>query len=372
MKSPRRKIFPKAERKQETSKRRLNLNDSEQADRYLSLNGKDTGFMHFIGADWRSMNLAEELKGAKTIALGGHEHPDGDCIGACMGTCLYLKKLLPEARIDVFLEDFSDAIREYMPGTEQIRSDFQTNIEQYDVFIAFDTTADRLGEAKPFFDRAAKKINIDHHVTNSGDGDVNEVDPKASSTCEMVYRLLDHSLLDEPIARALYIGMMTDTGVFKYSNTTKETMTAAGDLISYGFDFTSIINGIFYEKTYWQTQILGRALLESIRFMDGQCVVSVIERKTMDFYQVTSKDLEGIASQLKLIKGVKCAIFMYQVAPLTYKVSLRSDGSVDVSAVAKFYGGGGHMRAAGFTTSAPYHDIINNLSKSIDMQLKKA
>lgn len=317
------------------------------------------------------MNLAEELKTAKTIALSGHEHPDGDCIGACMGTYLYLKKLMPEARIDVFLEDFSDAIREYMPAVEQIRSDYQTDVEQYDVFIAFDTTADRLGEAKPFFDKAVKKINIDHHVTNSGDGDVNEVDPGASSTCEMVCRLLDRSLMDEPIARALYIGMMTDTGVFKYSNTTRETMTTAGELISYGFDFTQIINAIFYEKTYWQTQIMGRALLESIRFMDGQCVVSVIERKTMDFYQVTAKDLEGIASQLKLIKGVKCAIFMYQVAPLTYKVSLRSDGSVDVAAVAKFYGGGGHVRAAGFTASAPYHDIINNLSESIDMQLKK-
>ncbi len=273
--------------------------------------------------------------------------------------------------MDVFLEDFSDAIREFMPATENIRSDYQTDVEQYDVFIAFDTMSDRLGQAKPFFDNAVKKINIDHHVTNTGDGDVNEIDPKASSTCEMVCRLLDRKFMDEPIARALYIGMMTDTGVFKYSNTTRETMTTAGELISYGFDFTKIINSIFYQKTYLQTQIMGRALLESIRFMDGQCVVSVIERKTMDFYQVSPKDLEGIASQLKLIKGVKCAIFMYQVAPLTYKVSLRSDGSVDVASVARFYGGGGHVRAAGFTASAPYHDIINNLSESIDMQLKK-
>ena len=112
--------------------------------------------------------------------------------------------------------------------------------------------------------------------------------------------------------------MIHDTGVFQYSNTTPATLEKAAKLISYGFDFPRLIEETFYQKTYLQSQIMGRALMESVRFMDGQCIVSVIDRKTMDFYQVDSKDLEGIVNQLRNIKGVHCAIFMYETAPLEY------------------------------------------------------
>ena len=129
--------------------------------------------------------------------------------------------------------------------------------------------------------------------------------------------------------------------------------SGAAKLISYGFDFSRLIEETFYEKTYLQTQILGRALLESILFMDGKCVVSVIDRKTMDFYGASPQDLEGIVSQLRSIKGVECAIFMYETGVLEYKVSMRSGGLVNVSQIASYFGGGGHVRAAGCTMNAP-------------------
>lgn len=157
--------------------------------------------------------------------------------------------------------------------------------------------------------------------------------------------------------------------MFQYSNTSPETLEIAAKLIAYGFDFSQLIDSTFYEKTHVQNQILGRALLESIVFMDGKCIVSMIDKKTMAFYNATSHDLDGIVSQLRSTKGVECAIFMYQTDVLEYKVSLRSNGVVDVAKVASFFGGGGHVKAAGVTMQGTFHDIVNNLSAQIAKQL---
>lgn len=316
------------------------------------------------------MDLLKEIGGASTIGIGGHIRPDGDCIGSAMGLYLYLSKTCPEADIEVFLEKPAD-IFQCISKVDQIHTDFETKVGQFDVFIALDTTKDRLGKAEDYFDRAKKRINIDHHISNKGCGDVNYIMPKASSTCELIYDLIwDKDQLDEEIAKAIYIGMVHDTGVFQYSNTAPSTLRAAAELISYGFDFPRLIDETFYEKTYVQNQILGRALLESILFMDGKCVVSMVDKKTMSFYQAEPHDLEGIVNQLRNTKGVECAIFMYQLDTLEYKVSLRSNGRVNVEKVASFFGGGGHERAAGVIMQGTFHDIVNNLSAQIAGQLK--
>lgn len=315
------------------------------------------------------MKIYEEVKDAGTIGISGHIRPDGDCIGSVMGLYLYLLKKCPDTRIEVFLEqpgpEFACVNR-----IEDICTSFQTGIDSFDVFIVLDSTKERTGDAERLFDAAVKKINIDHHISNSGQGDVNLIDAKASSASELVYRAIDDpAAIDAEIAKTLYLGIVHDTGVFQYSNTSPETLRAAAELIAYGFDFSEIIDRTFYEKTYVQNQILGRALLESIRFMDGKCIVSMVDKKTMQFYHATPHDLEGIVNQLRNTKDVECAIFMYQTDTLEYKVSLRSNGKVDVAAVAMLFGGGGHVRAAGVTMQGTYHDIINNLSAQIEKQL---
>ena len=316
------------------------------------------------------MNIFEEVKGAGSIGISGHIRPDGDCVGAVMGLYLFLKKVCPGAKVQVLLEKPAD-IFSCIKDVEEIHTDFTTDIACFDVFFALDTSKERMGEAEKYFDSAKKKINIDHHISNKGCGDVNDIVPDASSASELVYNAIsDKSLLDKEIAKALYIGIIHDTGVFQYSNTSPATLKAAADLISYGFDFPRLIDETFYEKTYVQNQILGRALLESIMFMDGRCVVSMIDRKTMKFYRARPEDLDGIVNQLRNTKGVECAIFMYQTDTLEYKVSLRSNGKVDVAKVAGFFGGGGHVRAAGVTMQGTFYDIINNLSARIEMQLK--
>ncbi len=315
------------------------------------------------------MNILEEVRGCQTIGISGHIRPDGDCAGSCLGMALYLQKAMPGVRVDVFLENLSDALTKNLAGAEEIRHDYVTDLDHYDAFLCLDCEKERLGDALDLFMKAGKKINIDHHRTSGGSGDVNYIVPTASSTCELVYNTMQEEYLDERIARNLYIGMVTDTGVFMYSNTGRRTMEIAGRLMEFGFDFSAIVREVFYEKTYVQQQILGRALLESIRFLDGRCIVSMLDRKTMRFYQATSSDMDGIASELVHTDGVCCAIFMYETEPMTYKVSLRSTGEVDVSKLAVLYGGGGHARAAGCTCRASYHDIINNLSPHIEEQL---
>lgn len=314
------------------------------------------------------MKIDELMQGVKTVGISGHIRPDGDCVGSCMGMYLYLSKNYPDARVDVFLESIPPEL-EFIKDSDKANKDYTTDIDSYDLFIALDCGKDRLGNAEGFFDAAKNTVNIDHHISNPGTGNVNYIVPTASSACELVYTVIDTDKMDEDIAKSLYTGMVTDTGVFKYSCTSPKTMEIAAKLIGYGFDFGSLIDHVFYEKTYLQNQILGRALLESILLMNGKCIVSVVSRQTMDFYGATSNDMDGIVNQMLLTIGVGCSIFMYEEEPMTYRVSLRSDGSVDVSKVAKIFGGGGHMRAAGCTVNGTQHDVINNITKYIQQQL---
>ncbi|MBO5283107.1 MAG: bifunctional oligoribonuclease/PAP phosphatase NrnA [Lachnospiraceae bacterium] len=317
----------------------------------------------------RYVNILQECQGASRIAITGHVRPDGDCVGSCLALYQYLLKKMPQARVQVYLEKPAE-IFAGIKGYDQIDT-LCEDTDPYDVFFVLDSVPERMMEpAQKLYAQARKTVNIDHHISNSGAGDVSYVVPGASSTAELIYELIDKEALDTDLATAIYIGIIHDTGVFQYSNTSPRTMEIGAHLIRFGFDFPKLIQETFYQKTYLQSHVLGRVLLESIRFMDGSCIVSGLDRKTMDFYGVEPKDLDGIVNHLRNIKGIHCAIFMYQTGVLEYKVSLRSDELVDVSEVASFFGGGGHVRAAGCTMKGTFHDCVNNLSLHIEKQLE--
>ena len=312
------------------------------------------------------MNLLQECKGARRIGISGHLRPDGDCVGACLSLWQYLRNHLPETDVKVYLEQPAEIFKG-LTGYREIVTDFPEE-EPFDVYFALDCNEERLGGAAGYFRAAAKTINIDHHVSNTGCGDVNLVRPQIGSTCEVLYELMEDGL-DKNLAETLYVGIIHDTGVFQYSNTTPRTMEIGARLIAFGFNFSRLIEETFYQRTYVQSQIMGRALMESIRFLDGQCIVSMVNRAMMEFYNVGPKDLDGIVNHLRNIKGIHCAIFMYETDTLEYKVSLRTDERVDASRVAVYFGGGGHMRAAGCTMRGTFHDYVNNLSLHIEKQL---
>lgn len=312
--------------------------------------------------------IEEVLAQANTAAVAGHIRPDGDCVGSCMGLYNYIKENYPEIAVDVYLESPSPVFY-YIPGIEEIRTSCGV-VNSYDVLITLDTsTLDRLGVAQECFARAEKTVNIDHHVSNTCFADVNFVKADAGSASEILYTLLDPDKVSTNTASCIYTGIIHDTGVFQYTATKPETMRIAADLLEKGVPFQKIIDESFYQKTYIQNQVMGRVLTESILLFHGTCIAGVLRKKDLVFYGVEGKDLDGIVNQLRLTKGVEVAMFLYELRHMEYKVSLRSNGKVDVNRVASYFGGGGHTKAAGCEIKGTYYDVINNLTLHIEEQL---
>ena len=312
-------------------------------------------------------NIAEVLEGVKTVGIGGHIRPDGDCVGSCMALYLYIRTYFPDIDVTVYL-DHPKPIFGHIECIDEIKTEADDSV--FDLFITCDVSArDRLALAGALFEKAKKTVCIDHHVSNPGFADINHVQGDISSCCEVLYRILDSEKVTLPIATAIYTGMVHDTGVFQYSSTSPETMRIAGELMKTGIPFSRIIDESFYQKTYLQNQVMGRVLAESILLQGGKCVVGYLKKREMDFYSVEGKDLEGIVSQLRLTAGVEVAIFIYEMQTQFFKVSLRSNGKVDVSKIAVFFGGGGHVRAAGCDMQGSMYDVINNLTAEIEKQL---
>ena len=318
------------------------------------------------------MNILEEkLLSAKKVAITGHVNPDGDCIGSVLAIYNYISTVYPEIKLSAYLEEFSDKFM-FLKNSENIKQSVEEDIE-FDLLICVDSAdIQRLGFSEVLLQKSKESINIDHHVTNTKFTDETCLEADASSTAEVIYTLLNKEKIDKAVAECLYTGIVHDTGVFRYSCTSPKTMRIAADLMEKGIDYTTIVDESFYEKSYLQNQILGRTLLESILILDGKCIFSYVNRKMMNFYEVTKKDLDGIIEQLRQTRGVEVAIFLYEVETQKYKVSLRSKTKVDVSKIAAFFGGGGHVRAAGCTMDGTVHDIVNNISMHIERALLKA
>lgn len=316
-------------------------------------------------------NLLKEIIGdAKTVVLLGHIRPDGDCIGSCLGLYNYLAEQFPDLLVDLYLDNPPEKFA-YLTNFSQIRKAEQAG-KIYDLCITLDSSdTERLGIFFPYFKTAARTFCLDHHITNRGFAQRNYVQPEASSSGEVLYTLLEEDLISREVAECIYTGIIHDTGVFKHSNTSPETMRIAGRMIEKGINCSRIIDDSFYKKTYVQNQILGRALFESVLFMDGRCIFSAMRAKDLEFYGADSNDLDGIIDQLRVTDGVECAIFMYETGIHEYKISMRSNTFVNVSKIAAYFGGGGHVKAAGCTLSGNIHDVLNNLSSHIQEQFRE-
>lgn len=313
--------------------------------------------------------LREIAQGANTILIAGHLRPDGDCVGAAAAAYLYLKKIYPEAQISAYVEKVPEVYRFLDPE----HSIFVEKLPEgpVDLFLSLDSsTKDRLGEAERLFDTAGRTACIDHHVSNLGYARENFVEAGSSSACEVLYGLMEEELIDTRIAEAIYIGIIMDTGVFRYSNTSKKTMEIAGSLMEKGVPFWKYIDECFYQRTYTQTQLLGRTLLTSMRLMEGMVIVATVTRRMLEFYGAQTEDIEGIIDQLRVTKGVEVALLLQEIDDQQYKVSMRSNTFVDVSKIAVYFGGGGHVKAAGCTMRGSLHDVVNNITEHIEFQME--
>lgn len=308
------------------------------------------------------------LVGKKLVAIAGHVRPDGDCVGSCLSVYNYIRTYYSDIETYVFLEQIPTVFN-FLNGASEIIHEYTMN-KEFDLFIALDCgDIGRLGEAAKYFENAKDTACIDHHVSNQSFANHNYIVPDASSTCELVYELVEPDKITKEIAECLYTGMVHDTGVFQYSCTSAKTMNIGGILMEKGIDYPKIVDDTFYTKTYNQNRILGKALLDSKLYLDGQVILSVISVEDMNKYDVLPKHLDGIVNQLRVTKGVKVAVFMYENADGSYKVSTRVNGDFNVAELAMHFGGGGHVKAAGFTMDGELNLIIRDIIDEIQKRL---
>lgn len=314
-------------------------------------------------------NLDEFLEKAHTIGIGGHIHPDGDCVGSCLATYNYIKTYYPQKDVTLHLEPIPDKFK-FLARAEEICSDVSAD-KSFDLFIAQDCgDANRLGRFSGYCEQAAQTICIDHHVSNTGFADEDYIFPDASSTSELIYDLLPKERITKEIAECIYTGIIHDTGVFKYSCTSKKTMEAAGALMEMGINYPKIVDDTYYVKAYNQNRITGLALLKSKLHLDGKCISTYITLEEMREYDVLPKHLDGIVSEIRITRGVEAAVFLYETEQ-GFKVSLRSCEYVDVAKIAVAYGGGGHVRAAGCSVKGEPEAVIGEIVSQISLQMNE-
>lgn len=315
-------------------------------------------------------NFKSQLKNVKTVAIAGHVRPDGDCVGSCLAVYNYIETYYPQIQVDLYLQPIPNIFK-FLKNSDKIQSEYPGK-PAYDLFIMLDCgDKDRLGDAAVYFEEAGKTVCVDHHVSNAGFADENYIFPKASSTCELIFELLEEERITKEIAECIYVGMVHDTGVFQYSCTSAKTMGIAGKLMEMGIDFSAIVDKTFYEKTYNQNRIMGQALTDSTLHLGGQVIFTVVTAEEMEKFEVLPKHLDGIVNQLRVTKDVEVAIFLYETEEHGFKVSMRSNGKVDVAEISMKFGGGGHVRAAGVTMYGSVAEIRDTLLAEIEKQLSE-
>lgn len=311
--------------------------------------------------------LKKSIEAASSIVILGHVRPDGDCVGSVLALYQYVRKLAPEKDVTVFLEQPAEKFS-CLSGFADIIT--QPDMEKRaGLAVALDVSDhERLGAFAPLFDNALMTLNIDHHVTNPGFAMETVCVPEASSTCEVLFELIGEEAVDREIAACLYTGIITDTGVFKYAQTSARTMQIAGILMEKGIDFGEMIDSAYYRKTWTQNRILGKALVKSVCALGGRLIYSIITLEDKAEFGADSMDLDGIAEQLRLTEGAECSVLCGETEPGVYKLSLRSLKEVNVSEIALSYGGGGHIRAAGCTVAGKAEAIMEEICKKVEAQ----
>ncbi|MBM6828136.1 bifunctional oligoribonuclease/PAP phosphatase NrnA [Anaerotignum lactatifermentans] len=292
--------------------------------------------------------ILEQIARANTIQIAGHTNPDGDAIGAClaMGAAL----VAAGKKVTVLLEAYAPKYT-VIPNGHLVKA----AEGPADLFLALDCGDEgRLGQAAEWFHQAAYTINIDHHGSNTRYGQMNYVEGDASSTCEIVYGFLEGNYeIDRDMASGLYAGLIYDTGGFRHSSTSPETMRIAGELMKKGIPFTEIYNRFFDSRSFSELKIMGQALENAALFFDGKVVCATVTTEEIVRCHGTNKELDAIINYLNGVQGTAVACFLYEKTPTEVKASFRGKDGYDVCALAQKFGGGGHVKAAGCTIAAP-------------------
>jgi bifunctional oligoribonuclease and PAP phosphatase NrnA len=307
---------------------------------------------------------AQVLGGATDVAIACHVNPDADALGAMLGLATFLQAR-GVATTCSFPNEPLDPPRwaSMLPGSDrlvQVR-DFPNDPA---VMVTCDCAAfDRLGALGNAATRAGELIWIDHHRSNDGLGTVPVIDPAASSTCELVFRLTETmgGGLSDGAAMCLYAGLVTDTGRFQYEATTPETLRVAATLREHDFDHSRLVQALYEDNRPAFLRLLGTALTRLVEVPEADLVWTYLTQADLAGAGVQASETDDLIDVIRTARGTDVAALVKQQQDGRFKVSVRSRGSHDLAAAAAAFGGGGHRLAAGYTSEHGAEETIERL-----------
>lgn len=302
------------------------------------------------------------------ISITNHVSPDGDALGSALGLYSILKLLNKE--VEVIALEKPPVNLDFLPEYESIVVSEEIS-KDVDCVIVLDCgNVERINANINFNDTTYKIINIDHHLSNDNYGHINYVDTNSPAVGQIIFHILErlNVELTKEIATCLYTSLLTDTGSFRYSDTSKETHRIAGALISTGINFTKIHEMIFDSKSYEKIKLYGKVIdTIKLELNNKVCFMDLYDEFIKEL-SLENEDVGDVISFGTKIKGVEVTVFIKEKNNIL-KVSMRSKEFVDVRKIAEIYGGGGHIRAAGFATEKSRDEIKEELIKIISEEL---
>ena len=290
--------------------------------------------------------IIKAINEGQNFLITAHVRLDGDALGSELAVYLMLKEMGKKAV--VYNKDRTPERYQFLPAAHNI-SHTLSNVEQYDTCIVLDCSdLNRVGDEAESIGKIKKLINIDHHFSNNGFCSLKMLDAKASSTGELVFRLMQEMRfkMTKDICTNLYAAIITDTGSFRYSSTTQETFLAAGILVGEGANPQRIAENIYESDSPARLKLLAKALSTLSLDMESRVGSMVVTQKDLLEIGAAWEHTEGFVDIPRTVKGIEVSVLYTQRGENHFKLSLRSKAKVDVEKVAKKFGGGGHIHAA--------------------------
>ncbi len=307
---------------------------------------------------------AEVLSGATEVALACHVNPDADALGSMLGLSAFLRER-GVVTVCSYPNEPLDPPRwaALLPGAQDLVA-AKAFPKEPAVMVTCDCAAfDRLAQLGHVANRAGELIWIDHHRSNDGLGTIPLVDPAASSTCEMVFRLIEAmgGAMSDATAMCLYAGLVTDTGKFQYEATTPDTLRIAARLREHDFDHSRLVQALYEDNPAPYLRLVGVALGRLEHIADADLVWTYLTQADLQEAGVRPGDTEDLIDVIRTARDVDVAAIVKQQKDGRFKVSVRSRGDHDLAAVAATFGGGGHRLAAGYTSAHGPVETVDRL-----------
>ena len=324
--------------------------------------------------------IVNEIKLSKSIILTAHINPDGDALGSLLAFYFMIDdfckknnmekmiKIVVDDKLPKYMRHFEDTelIWSYEKFGEEFKHNFQ-NEEKFDLFISLDcANEERYGKAIEIKKLSKKSINIDHHISNTEHADFNYVED-ICSTGELLYQFLEifEIELREKIAKYMYLGIINDTGNFRHDNVTEHTFFVCSKLIGAGVNNHKIAN-IIFEVSEKKVGFIGE-LYKNKKINERYKFISYyLTQEKMKELSIEKDDTDGAAEMLLKIEGMELSLFVRENVDGSLKGSFRANDKYNVNKIASIFGGGGHIKAAGFKTNLSFEEILEKTYQELE------